>query len=85
MHEDFNVPKPSRPIALTKSRVQNAYVTKCFTSSTDGPARVEAVLLGVHQQEPKPLALEHLGLRRLLDRVSEKLRPLLRFCTSALN
>eukprot|EP00964_Phaeocystis_antarctica_P029528 scaffold16642_cov59-Phaeocystis_antarctica.AAC.2 len=31
-------PKPSRPIALTKSRVQNAYVTKCFTSSTDGPA-----------------------------------------------
>eukprot|EP00964_Phaeocystis_antarctica_P061117 scaffold36481_cov69-Phaeocystis_antarctica.AAC.2 len=43
--------------------------------------RVEAALLAVHQQEPKPLALEHLGLRRLCLTGSPKaLRPLSKFC-----
>eukprot|EP00964_Phaeocystis_antarctica_P091677 scaffold58847_cov30-Phaeocystis_antarctica.AAC.1 len=56
-----NQNRPSRPIALTESRVQNAYATKCSTSSTVGPTRATNlyVRLAMHQQKPQPLALEH--------------------------
>eukprot|EP00966_Prymnesium_polylepis_P093357 2161207-Prymnesium_polylepis.1 len=50
--------------------VQKQYATQCLTISTVG--LLEAVFLAVHNQKPQPFALEHLRLRRLLDRVAQK-------------
>jgi len=38
----------------------------------------------VHEEEAQPLALEHLGLRRLLHRVAKQPRPLLELCDTLL-